>query len=435
MLRFLFPLCGLLLLSFAAGSRAQAAPLPVTRTAAVSQAPPPGLQPVPVPQPSAKAVRYYDSGNALWTVSTLWSFLVPGIILFTGLSARMRALASRLGKSWYLSLALYFAFFLLVYSAANLPLDAYAGFLRPRAYHLASQPFGAWLGNEVVGWAVELVAGVAFLWIPYLLLARARRFGWLYIWAACVGVLVLVIYVQPLVIDPLFQRFGPMQDKALESRVVAEVHRAGVKDARVYEIYQDAGDMNLNAYVTGIGGSARIVLSNTIIGKLSPDQLLFVVGHETGHYVLGDVWKTLIIVSVLLLPVIWLMRYVAGRLLHRWGTRTRIGFTAVEDPASLPLLLLLFAGFNFMLTPPLLAYHRHLENRADRFGLELTHDGHACATSYLVLLDTDLEYPRPGRVYTLLRADHPSVAARIDLCNDYHPWLDVGPRQVEHHDR
>jgi len=425
--RFLILLSGLLLLSFTAACHAQAAPAAVSaQVVGVSQAPPEVLVPVPVPEPSAQTVRYYESGNVLWTVTTLWAFLVPGIVLLTGLSARMRALASRLGKSWYFTLALYFVFFMLVYAAANLPLDWYAGFLRPREYGLSAQPFGAWLANEIIGWAVELAAGVAFLWIPYLLLKRVRRFWWLYIWAACVSILVFVIYVQPLVIDPLFHRFGPMQDKALESRVVTEVHRAGVENTHVYEIYQDANNMDLNAYVTGIGGSARIVLSNTIISKLNPNQLLFVVGHETGHYVLGHVWKTLIIVSVLLLPVIWLMKYLAGWVLRRWGAHTRIGFTEVEDPASLPLFLLLFAAFNFVLTPPLLAYHRHVESHADRFGLELTRNNHACATAYLVLLNTDLEYPRPGPVYTLLQADHPSVAARLNFCNNYHPWLDEG---------
>jgi STE24 endopeptidase len=426
-LRLLIVLSGLLLLTFAVACHAQAAPAAIhAKVVRVSQAAPPALLPVPVPEPSAQAVRYYESGNVLWTVTTLWSLLVPGIVLFTGLSARLRVLASRLGRSWYFTLALYFMFFMLVYAAANLPLDLYAGFLRPREYGLSAQPFGAWLANEIIARVVELVVGLAFLWIPYLLLKRARRFWWLYIWAACVSILVLVIYVQPVVIDPLFHRFSPMQDKALQSRVLAEVHRAGVRNARVDEIHQEAGDMDLDAYVTGIGSSARIVLSNTIISKLTPNELLFVVGHETGHYVLGHVWKTLIIVSLLLLPVIWLIKYLAGRVLRRWGARTRIGFTDVQDPASLPLFLLLFAVFNFVLTPPLLAYHRHVEYQADRFGLELTRNNHACATAYLVLLNTDLEYPRPGPVYTLLRADHPSVAARIDFCNNYHPWLDEG---------
>jgi STE24 endopeptidase len=427
MLRFLILLSGLLLPTFTAARHAQAAAAAIeAQVAGVSQAAPPALLPVPVPEPSAQTVRYYDSGNVLWTVSTLWGFLVPGIVLFTGLSARLRALASRLGKSWYFTLAVYFVFFLLVYAAANLPLEWYAGFFRPREYGLSAQPFGAWLANEIIARAAELVVGMAFLWIPYLLLKRARRCWWLYIWAACVSILVLLIYVQPLVIDPLFHRFSPMQDKVLESRVLAEVHRAGVRNARVDEIHQDAGDKDLDAYVTGIGSSARIVLSNTIISKLNPNQLLFVVGHETGHYVLGHVWKTLIIVSLLLLPVIWLIKYLAGWVLRRWGARTRIGFTDVEDPASLPLFLLLFAGFNFVLMPPLLAYHRHVESQADRFGLELTRNNHACATAYLVLLNTDLEYPRPGPLFTLLRADHPSIAARMDFCNNYHPWLDQG---------
>ncbi|HVA54376.1 MAG TPA: M48 family metallopeptidase [Gammaproteobacteria bacterium] len=424
MLRLLALLSGLLLLTLSVACYAQTSPAALAAAHTQSKAVPQVLVPVSVPEPTAKAIRYYQSGNVLWTVTTLWSFLVPGIILFTGLSARMRTLASRIGKSWYFTLALYFVLFMLVYAAANLPLDYYADFLRPREYGLSAQSFSGWMANEIIGLTVALVAGLAFLWIPYLLLKRARRFWWLYIWVASVTILVLVVFVQPIIIDPLFNHFGPMQDKALESRVLAEVHRAGVDDAHVYEVYKDAGNMDLDAYVTGIGGSTRIVLSNTIISKLDPDQLLFVVGHETGHYVLGHVWKTLIIVSLLMLPVIWLMQYLADWVLCRWGASTRIGFTEVGDPASLPLFMLLFAVFNFVLTPPLLAYHRSVEHQADRFGLDLTRNNHACASAYLVLINTDLEYPRPGPLYTLLQADHPSTAKRIEFCNNHHPWLD-----------
>src|ERR1700736_2883558 len=108
------------------------------------------IVPVPIPIPSPEAVRFYQSGNALWIVSTLWGFLVPALILFTGFSARLRDWAKRIGHYWYFVVVLYFAFFTLTMFAANLSLDFYSDFMRPHAYGLSSQTFGKWLHDELI---------------------------------------------------------------------------------------------------------------------------------------------------------------------------------------------------------------------------------------------------------------------------------------------
>src|SRR5215813_14730302 len=124
--------------------------------------------PVPVPEPSEKALSYYHSGIALWIVNTLWGLLIPALFLFTGFSARIRDWARRLGRWWYFIIVIYFAIFLLINFAIDFPLSYYQDFIRQHAFGLSNQTFGKWFGDQVKGLLIGLVVGLLFLWIPYL---------------------------------------------------------------------------------------------------------------------------------------------------------------------------------------------------------------------------------------------------------------------------
>jgi len=143
-----------------------------------------------------------------------------------------------------------------------------------------------------------------------------------------------------------------------------------------------------------------------------------------GHYVLGHVLKTLVIVPLLVLAGLWLIHRSAGALFRRYGER--FGFTELGDVAALPLLSLLFGLFIFLISPLFLAYSRHMEHEADRFGLELTRDNRAAAEAFVALQRENLGNPRPGWVYKTWRASHPTLGDRIDFCNDYRPWESGG---------
>ena len=423
-------LIGLLLPVHAATAGTVAAPT----AAAVAQAQPvdPQVQaeaPVPVPVPTPESVRHYQTGNILWIVSTLWGFFVPGLILFTGLSARLRDWAKRSGKYWYFTLVLYFVLFTLVTSLLDLPLEYYATFVRPHDYGLSSQLFGKWLQDELIGLVLGLAVGALVLWIPYLLLKKSPRRWWFYTWLASIPVMVFLAFVEPIWVEPLFNHFGPMQDKALETRILDLAHRAGIEGANVYEVNKSVDTNELNAYATGIGGTKRIVLWDTIIKQFTPDELLMVMGHEMGHYVLNHVWKGLAFFSALLLLGLWLVHRTAGWVLQRFAVRT--GVRELSDVASMPLLILLFGVFAFLFQPAGNAFSRHLEHEADRFGLEITHLNHACGMAFTKFVQHDLSYPTPGPLYVLWRSDHPPAAARIEFCNNYHPWTEGRPGEYE----
>ena len=414
----------LILTSLSLPAHATTTPVASTQTAPAS-----ATGPAAVPVPSALAEQHYRTGNLLWVISTLWGFIVPGLILFSGLSARLRDWARRAGKYWYPALVLYFLLFTLLTSLLDLPLEYYATFVRPHEYGLSSQLFGKWLQDELIGLALGLVVGALVLWIPYLLLKKSPRRWWLYTWLASIPIMVFLAFVEPIWVEPLFNPFGPMQDRVLETRILDLAHRAGIEGANVYEVNKSVDTNELNAYATGIGGTKRIVLWDTIIRQFTPDELLMVMGHEMGHYVLNHVWKGLAFFSALLLLGLYLVHRTSGWVLQRFASRT--GVTELSDVASMPLLILLVGVFGFIFQPAGNAFSRHLEHEADRFGLEITHLNHACGTAFAKFVQHDLSYPTPGPLYVLWRSDHPPAAARIEFCNSYHPWDQGKPGEYE----
>lgn len=393
-------------------------PTPETRSA-----------PVPVPEATPKALRYYRGNMILWVVNTALGFLIPVVLLATGLSARFRDRAQRLGRRWFFVIAVYFVLFSVFLWLVELPLAFYSGYVREHAYGISNQTLGKWFGDAGKELLITLIAGPLVLWLPYLLLRHAPRLWWLVSGALALPLLVVLILVTPLWIAPLFNDFGPMQDKALEQEILRLADRAGIEGSRVFEVNKSVDTKSLNAYVTGFLDTKRIVLWDTLIARLDREEVLFVMGHEMGHYVLGHLWQLLIVYSLVILLTLYAVHRTADCILARY--HERFGFRELHDIASLPLLLLFLQAITFLLDPPLNAFSRHLERECDRFGIEITRNHVAAATAFVKLQQENLGNPRPGWVYRIWRASHPPLGDRIDFCNAYHPWTDGRPMKFE----
>lgn len=372
---------------------------------------------VAVPTPSALAVSYHRSGNVLWAVSTALSLIIPGVLLFTGLSARLRRVAHSTGRRWILTVAIYAVLFTLVTALLTLPLTYYEEYVRQHAYGLSNQTVSRWLGSWLKGVAVSALGVALVLWIPYLLLRRSPRRWWLYAGLATVPLATLVLVVSPIWIDPLFNDFGPMKDQALEARILAQAEQAGIDGSRVYEVDKSVDTKTVNAYVTGLGRTKRIVLWDTILARLEPDQVLFVAAHEMGHFVLGHTFAFIFGAAALITVSLYVVHRTAGSLLARFSGR--FGFNQLSDVASFPLLLLLGGLVSLILVPALLALSRYQEHEADRFALEITRDNHAAASTFVRLQEENLSVPRPGPLYMLWRGSHPALGDRIEFANHF----------------
>jgi Zn-dependent protease with chaperone function len=346
--------------------------------------------------------------------------LIPCLFLFTGFSAWIRNWAQRIGRKWFFTVALYFLTVWILVYFIDWPLNYYEGFIRPHAYGLSNQTFSKWLGDSLKMLALGLAAGCLFLWVPYLLLDKSPRRWWLYTGLLAIPFLFLVMLIAPIWIEPLFNDFGPMKNKTLEAEILALADRAGIDGSRVYEVEKSVDTKAVNAYVTGLFGTKRIVLWDTLLAKLPDREILFIMGHEMGHYVLHHVVQGVLFGSVLVLGTLFAVHCTAGRLIRRYRTQWR--FDRLGDIASLPLIVLLVNVFSLVVVPVGLAFSRHIEHEADRFGLEISQNNYAAAMSFVRLQAENLSIPRPGFLYYVWHCSHPPLGERIDFCNAYRPW-------------
>ena len=375
--------------------------------------------PVPVPEPTEKAMAFYRSGMWIWGFNRLWAIALPAALAFSGFSARLRTLAARVGRRWFPTIGVYIALFLVIVALIELPIDYYEGFVRLHAYGLSNQTNAKWLSDMATAVGVNVVVAVLTVWVPYLLLRRSPRWWWFHTALLSVPFLFVGMLVKPIWIDPLFNDFGPMKNQELERSILNLADRAGIESGRVFEVNKSVDTKAVNAYVTGFLGTKRIVLWDTLLNRLDEDEVLFVMAHEMGHYVLGHVVRSILLSFIVTLIGLYFVHLAGNWLVDRF--RGRLGFDRLSDVASVPLLLMLLQISNLFLSPGAMAYSRYQEHEADRFALVLTQANRAGATAFVKLQTENLSNPRPGWVYKIFRASHPSIGERIDFCNEYRP--------------
>jgi Zn-dependent protease with chaperone function len=304
-------------------------------------------------------------------------------------------------------------------------LSYYLGFVREHAYGLSTQSLERWSSNELKELAVEMIGGFLLLWIPFFVIARSPRRWWLYTTLLTVPFEFFVMLVAPIWIDPLFNDYGPMKNRALEQRIDALAERAGISGSRIFEVNKSVDTKALNAYVKGFMGTKRIVLYDTLLAKLDEPEVLAVMGHEMGHYALGHITRSILLSALAVLVSLFVVDRAGRWLTRRWAPR--FGFESLSDVASLPLLVILLQLTGLGLSPVVLAYSRYQEHQADGFALELTRTNRSAALAFAKLQQENLGVPWRSPFETLWRATHPSIGERIKYCNDYHPWTEGQP--------
>src|SRR5205085_8388285 len=174
-------------------------------------------------------------------------------------------------------------------TAFEFPLSFYAGFIVPHQFDLTNQTFGSWIGDFAKAFAVDVLIGALIAALALLGIRRVRRW-WIVLWLGSIPLIILGVIITPLIIDPLFNKFEPLKDVQLRNDLLAQASRAGIEGSRVYEVDKSKQTKEMNAYVTGLGVSKRIVLWDTLLQKVDHDEILAVMGHEMGHYVLHHMW-------------------------------------------------------------------------------------------------------------------------------------------------
>lgn len=383
----------------------------------------PALAEIPVPAASPEALAYHRGLDWFWLVEQALSLGIPLLLLFTGIGARLCRWSERVtGGRRVLGLALFTALALAISWLLTLPFDFAKDYLFQHAFGQSNQSFDRWLQNDVVSFLVNCVILAPLMCLLYLLLRRAPRSWWLWSTAAVAPLFILFVVVTPIWVAPLFNHFGPLADKALEARILDEAARGGITGAPVFVMDQSSNSKKPGAYVNGLLGTKRIVLYDTLIADMTPDMVLFVVGHEMKHYLLGDIWKLVGLNLAVLLIGLFAVDRLGKAMIRRW--HGPFGFDRLDDPASVPLLLLLITLVSLVATPALNWGSRDIEHEADRFGLEIAQNNDAAAQAFVILQQEGLGVPDPGWLERVFRLDHPALKDRIDFANRYHPWTE-----------
>ncbi|MGZ5433922.1 MAG: M48 family metallopeptidase [Thermoanaerobaculia bacterium] len=359
-------------------------------------------------------VRHSRIRDVLYFVANGWGAGMMLLLLFTPASRKMRDAALRVTKQPFLAAMIAIALFIVALAILDFPLAYYSGFHVPRQFDLSEQTFGSWMNDMLKGLAVNLAILMPLGALALLAMRRVKRW-WLALWLGSIPVILTAVILQPIVLDPIFNKFEPLADQVLRQKLLDLASRAGIEGGRVYEVNKSKQTKTMNAYVNGIGPTARIVMWDTLLAKLNHDEVLAVMGHEMGHYVMKDVWKGLAFSLALSLFVFFAGQKIIERGLPRFGLAT------AGDPAALPWVLLVFGAIGFLLTPVGAAYSRYGEHQADKFSLELTHLNEPMATAFRKMAEDSKRDPSPHPFIKYWRYTHPPIAERIPFALSYRP--------------
>ena len=362
------------------------------------------------PAARAKSDAYFEGGYWLLLWDLVVGLAVAWVFLGTGLSARMRDWAERVTRFKFLQTALYSLQYIVIAGVITLPWSAYEGYFREHQYGMSNQTLGAWLGDQTKGLAIGLVLGTLAITAVYAVLRRAERTWWL--WGALVLMAFAVVgaAVAPVYLEPVFNKFTPLPDSPLKHEILSMARANGIPATDVYEFDASKQTKRMSAHVSGLFGTTRISMNDNLMNRGSNEEIEAVLGHEMGHYVLDHVTTGLVFIGVIIVAAFAALRWAFAAVQARYGARW--GIRGVGDVAGLPLLLVLFSVFMFVLTPVTNTITRTMETEADNYGLNVARqpDGFAQAALHL----SEYRKMQPGPVEEFVFYDHPSGWNRIE---------------------
>jgi len=356
------------------------------------------------PEALAKAQAYTVGSHWLLLWNLLVSAAVAWLLVRWGVLDRLNARVARRGpnlRAWVIAAA----YFVLA-NVITLPWALYEEWWRERSYGRTSQPLGDFLGQGMLSIAIFALLVGLFMIGVYALMRRAGRRWWIWSGGLTAGAMSVLLLAGPVFIEPLFNDYRPVPAGEVRDALVVMAERAGVPTDRIFVYDGSRQSNNFTANVSGLAGSARIAISDVAFKGASLDEVKAVTGHEIGHYVLGHVWRTVILMSVLAIAFFFLAERLFPRVARAFGSQSRI-----DEPTGLPVLAFMVSLF-FLLAQPLLnASIRKGENEADQYSLETVNLPDALASA--LVKTAEYRYPRPSALQEALFYTHPSVERRV----------------------
>jgi STE24 endopeptidase len=362
----------------------------------------------------------------------IWDLIVLWLLLVTGTTTRLDVWTRETLKPRPVQGIAFYVIVLVILAVADLPLGVIAHTASLK-YHVNIQPWGPWLGDNAKSLGVSLALGVPVALLLNLVVRKSPRRYWIWIWLISLPLILMGTFLEPLVIDPIFNKYSPLEatHPALVAKLEQVVARTGtlIPPDRMFLMKASEKSNGINAYVTGIGSSKRFVMWDTTMDRMPDDEIMFIFGHESGHYVLNHIPKGLALTMAGLLFMFRLCAYVAEWMVRRFGQRWQV--SAVSSRTGFLVLFFAFSIGSFFSTPVANTISRHFEHEADVYGQEaiqgLVADPRKTAVSgFNHLGEAWLEDPAPNAFIEFWMDSHPSVRDRADFAEHYDPWANGG---------
>ncbi|MEV4623801.1 M48 family metallopeptidase [Asanoa sp. NPDC049573] len=347
--------------------------------------------------------------------SLLIGLVIALALGLTPLGARLiEAVGRPFGGNWVAQAILGGIVVVLVADLLTLPFAAWRHIILVR-YELSTQGWGGWLVDLLKGYAVSAVIGVVALLGFYAITHFAPRWWWAWGAAGAAALVVLMSFVLPVLVEPVFNRFTPMADGPLRTELIQLARTDGVPVRDVLVADASRRTRQVNAYVSGLGPTRRIVVYDTLLTEAAPPEVVSVVAHELGHAKDRDV-----LTGTLIGALGAALGVVALFLLGGWTSLLRAaGVTSIAEPRAFALLLAVAAVVGVVASPAQALLSRHTEARADAHALALTQDPMTFEAMQARLSSVNLGDPDPPRWEYLYAASHPSTVERMAAARAY----------------
>jgi STE24 endopeptidase len=353
--------------------------------------------------------EYFEGGYWLHFWDALYSIGVLLLLLLTGLSRRMRDLAERIMRRPFFSVMIYAALFLGVTFVLGLPYHIYADFVREHQYGLSNLTFPHWLGEAMIGLALVVIIGSPVISIFYAAVRRAGALWWA--WAAGLNfcLYLFLTLITPVFVAPLFNDYKPLAEGQTREAIISLANANGIPTDHLAWFDASKQTTRISANVSGLWGVARLSLNDNLLNKTSLPEIKAVMGHEMGHYVLHHGMKLAVYQSLLAGVAFLVLHLVFDRAIVRWGPR--LGLRDRTDPATLPLVFIIFIVIWLVLMPLRHTVTRDVEAEADAFGLNAAREPEGFAMAAMRL--STYRKLEPGPVEEFIFYDHPSGYKRV----------------------
>ena len=355
--------------------------------------------------------NYSKIRNFIFLLTKPLEWFIYFFVLLIGLSKVFERWSSRPSKWAIIQIPIY-VFFLSVFMFLLMLPIRYFSYIVSVNYGVSIQSVPQWLTNLALDFCIDFIPTLLMVGILYFFIRKARERWWFYVWLLTIPITLFFAYIQPVIIEPLFNDFSSIENKELEQKILALAEEADIPADRVYEVKMADQTNAMNAYVSGIGKNTQIVLWDTTLANLSEEEILFIMAHEMGHYAHKDIYKDLTIDFVISFFIYWLIAKLMKNMIHKNGPVLNI--KRMEGIHSLPLYLLLSSILFFAVSPLYTAISRHQEIKADNYAIELVEDEGAGISTFQALAKSNLNEANPPLIVKWFRYSHPPLVDRIN---------------------